>query len=361
MRSAWNRAAPLVCHINLDRGYRGGERQTELLIRELADKGWHQRLVHRRGAVLAERLAGTPGLQLRACGGLLSAARCLAGADLVHVHQGRAIYPAWLAGIVLGIPYLVTRRVPNPPSSGWLTRKAYRGAQRLVCISSAVAGDLGQALGLSSQAMPVIEDGFLAMRADAQASRLLRRQWGEPDFVVGHVGALDDKHKGQADLIAVARALSASHPQVHFVLVGAGRDEARFREQSQGLANLHLAGFVERVGDYMGAFDLFAFPSREEGMGSVLLDAMDRGLAVVATRVGGIPELVAHGETGLLVEPGQPQALGESIVALYQDPQRRERMGQAGRERSRLFTARVMADRYAELYRDMMEEAVHGD
>lgn len=361
MRNAWNRAAPLVCHVNLDRAYRGGERQTELLIRELADKGWHQRLVHRRGAALAERLAGTPGLQMRACGGLLSAARCLVGADLVHVHQGRAIYPAWLANLVLGIPYLVTRRVPNPPSRGWLTRKAYLGANRLVCISRSVAQDLGRALGLESHLIPVIEDGFQRMSADPEASRTLRQQWGEPAFVVGHVGALDDRQKGQSDLIAVARELSASHPAVHFVLVGSGRDEGLFREQIQGLSNIHMVGFVDRVGDYLGAFDLFAFPSREEGMGSVLLDVMDRGLAVVATRAGGIPELVADGETGLLVQPREPAALRDAILALYEDRERRERMGRAGRQRSLLFTARVMADRYVELYRDLMEEAVHGD
>lgn len=343
----------LVCHINLDRGFRGGERQTELLIREFAARGWRQRLVVRRGALLADRLADVPGLELRQCSGLITAARQIGKPNLVHVHQGRAMYPAYLCKLFSRVPYIITRRVPNRPGSGWLTRIAYSGARRLVAISAAVAEVMGDALSVPSQSMAIVADAYQPLGGDPEVARRLRGQWGG-DFVVGHVGALDHDHKGQGDLIRVARDLARSAPGIHFVLVGSGRDEARFKEMSRELENLHFAGFQDRVGDYLEAFDLFAFPSLKEGMGSVILDAMDHSLAVVASNVGGIPELVADGETGVLVPPGNPELLGQAILGLYHDPVRRRDMGRAGKARCARFTAALMADRYLVVYRDAL-------
>jgi len=344
---------PSICHINLERGFRGGERQTELLVRALSQKAWSQQLVgHCRGQLL-ERAADIPGLELRPCSGLLSAYRALGSPDLIHVHQGRAIHAAALCKLLRGVPYIVTRRVPNAPSSGLLTRRAYRQASKVVAISEAVARVMNDSLEIPLAELLVIADGFQSLPTDPERVAALRQQWGG-DFVVGHVGALDHSCKGQSDLISVARRLAQSHPGMRFVMVGSGHDEARFRRESEGLHNVRFAGFQRRVGDYLGAFDLFAFPSLKEGMGSSLLDAMDHGLAVVASNVGGIPELVKDRQTGLLVPPANAEALGEAILALYGNPELRRAMGLAGKQRSLLFTAEVMAERYVELYREVL-------
>ncbi len=343
----------LVCHINLDRGFRGGERQTELLIRELADHGWRQRLVARRGAILAQRLADVPGLEIKLCSGLLSAAMSIGRPDLVHVHQGRAVYPAYLRRILSGVPYLLTRRVPNPLGKGWLTRRAYRSAGKLVAISSAVAQSMSEDLSMAPEQMTLIPSAFDPLPTDPAMAEQLRRQWGG-EFIVGNVGALDHAHKGQGDLIEVARRLSGSHPGIHFVFVGSGRDEENYRAQARGLENVHFSGFQERVGDYLGAFDLFAFPSLKEGMGSVLLDAMDHALAVVASDAGGIPEVVEQDQTGLLVPASSPDQLGAAILKLYSDPGLRQAMGRAGKQRSDLFRASIMAQRYIDVYRGLV-------
>ena len=343
----------LVCHINLDRGFRGGERQTELLIRELATQGWRQRLVARRGAILAQRLADVPGLEIKLCSGLLSAASCIGKPNLVHVHQGRAVYPAYLRKIFSGVSYLVTRRVPNPLGKGWLTHRAYRAASKLVAISSAVAQSMGEDLSLSPEDMVLIPSAFEPLPTDSATAEHLRRQWGG-EFIVGNVGALDHAHKGQGDLIEVARQLSGSHPGIHFVFVGSGKDEENYRAQARGLKSVHFSGFQERVGDYLGAFDLFAFPSLKEGMGAVLLDAMDHALAVVASDAGGIPEVVEQARTGLLVPASSPDQLGAAILKLYADSDLRQAMGRAGKQRSDLFRASIMAQRYITLYRGLL-------
>jgi glycosyltransferase involved in cell wall biosynthesis len=151
--------------------------------------------------------------------------------------------------------------------------------------------------------------------------------------------------------------LARSHPDVHFVLVGAGEDEAMLRAHSDGLANVELTGFVEDVASHIAAFDVVALPSRHEGLGSVLLEAMDGGKAIVAARVGGIPELVVDADNGLLVAPGSVDELERAILVLCRDRARAAGMGERGRARAREHTAARMVDRYVELYRSVQQES----
>ncbi len=141
---------------------------------------------------------------------------------------------------------------------------------------------------------------------------------------------------------------------MRFVLVGGGPDEARLREASGRLPSLILEEQTDRVADYLGAFDVFFFPSRHEGLGSILLDALDFGLPVVATRVGGIPEVIEDGVNGMLVSVDDTGGMKDALEALATDRELRTRLGAAGREKARSFTREKMADRYAELYVSIM-------
>ena len=109
-----------IAHVNVARGYRGGERQTELLIRELEGTGLRQVLVARRGAPLARRLNDVRIEIRRVQGNPLGVAFATGGADLLHVHEGRSVYAAYLRWLVSRTPYVVTRRVNNPIRSSWL-------------------------------------------------------------------------------------------------------------------------------------------------------------------------------------------------------------------------------------------------
>ena len=169
-------------------------------------------------------------------------------------------------------------------------------------------------------------------------------------FIVGHVGALDNDQKGQIYIIAVARELEATHPDIHFMLVGGGDDEAMLKSAAAGLSNVTFTGFVDNVGDYLAAFDVFVLPSNREGIGSVLFDAMDRALPVVASRVGGVPDIVHDGENGILIDPGRPDQLRAGILALRADPSRRRKLGENGREVARNYTPSAMARKYLEIY-----------
>jgi glycosyltransferase involved in cell wall biosynthesis len=144
---------------------------------------------------------------------------------------------------------------------------------------------------------------------------------------------------------------------LQFVLVGGGDDEAMLKALANGLTNVTFTGFVDNVGDYLAAFDLFVLPSNREGIGSILLDAMDRGLPVVASRVGGVPDIVHDDDNGILIEAGQVDQLRAAVLALSADPERRRLLGERGRVFAKGFTADVMATKYIKIYEAALARA----
>jgi glycosyltransferase involved in cell wall biosynthesis len=115
-----------------------------------------------------------------------------------------------------------------------------------------------------------------------------------------------------------------------------------------------MPGFVKDLRSFFAALDLYVMPSRAEGLGSSALLAMAHGLAVVASRVGGLPEVVEEGTTGWLTEPGSPSALAEAIAAVVSDPERRRQAGLKGRERTERFTSDIMVHRTETFYQQLL-------
>jgi len=335
-----------IAHVNVARGFRGGERQTELLIRGLTGSGVEQLLVARRDAPLVSRLADA--VKIRpVSGSTLSVAGAIRGVDLVHVHEGRSVYGAYLRSLLSRTPYVITRRVNNPIRQHEFARRAYRRAACVAAVAPQVAEVVRaydphihvEVVHSSSSGLPVDEARVREIRA-----AFLNK------VIVGHVGALDNDQKGQTYIIAVARELEASHPDLQFLLVGGGDDEAMLKAAAAGLHNVTFTGFVDNVGDYLAAFDMFVLPSNREGIGSVLFDAMDRALPVIASRVGGVPDIVRDDENGILIDAGRVDQLRAAILALRTDPQRRRVLGERGREFAKGFTAGAMARKYLKIY-----------
>ena len=341
-----------IAHINLAPGYRGGERQTELLIRYLADNGWPQILVARDGDALAERCADIPGLDVNGVsGGLLSAARAFDDADLVHVHQGRAAKAAWLQSWLGGKPYIVTRRVQKGPRHNVINRSVYRRADRVIAVSAAIEKSLHTLdAGLTVQVIP---DASSALTADKGSAELIRKE-ADCELLVGHVGALVDSHKGQLQIIDIAKRFLSVNPSVKFILVGGGSDEAVLKEAAASLPNILFAGHVDNVGDYLNAMDVFLYPSRHEGLGSVLLDAMEFGLPIVATRVGGIPEVVQDGVNGYLFAPDDTGSMFRALQRLSEDSQLREAMALVNKREAEKYSPERMGKRYELIYQNVL-------
>ncbi len=339
-----------ICHVNLARGFRGGERQTEMLIRGLSDLGVTQRLVVRQGSPLIARLDSLPGLELHPVARpFLLRVRHARGVHLVHAHEAKAVHYAHLSRLVNGVPFLLTRRVPQAPGSGALTRLAYRRASAVIAISSAIESVIRR----YAPDTPLVRIPSMASHLPVDPARVreIRARFAGRQLVI-HVGALVSRHKGQDVLIDAARTLNGNGIAV--VLLGEGPDELALKIRAEGLDQVHFPGFVDNVGDWTAAADLFVFPSHEEGLGSSILDAMEQGKAIIASRTGGIPDLIEDGVNGLLVPPGDPDTLARAMRSLLGNPALRSRYGAAAQMRVREFQPEHVAQRVLSLYRDVL-------
>jgi glycosyltransferase involved in cell wall biosynthesis len=343
-----------VAHINLARGFRGGERQTQLLVEGLAGHGWRQKLVARRGEPLAERCQGIDGLELVTVpNNVISAASGLADVDFVHVHEGRAIQAAYLNQKLRGIPYIVTRRVQRGPRHDPLTRAMYRRAAVVAVLSDAIRESMA---ALDDRLiLEIVADCSSRLETNAENVRSLRKRFGE-GFIIGHIGELDDSHKGQLQIIATAKRLAGVTPGLTFVMVGSGKDEELLEREANELPNVIFSGQVDNVGDYLAAFDAFLYPSRHEGFGSILLDALVFGLPIIASTVGGIPELLDDGQNGFLCDLDDTEALSEAVLRLNRDRDLRERIGRTNMQKAAAYSENKMTERYIEIYERFVKD-----
>lgn len=343
-----------LCHITLAPSYRGGERQAEILLREMAVRGWPQRLVVRRGNPLAGRCRDVAGLEItEVAPNPFAAAIAARGAALVHAHEARCVYSGAIASFLFRVPYLFTRRVPNPQRRSILRDICYRRASSAIAVSEAAATPMREQY--PDVEVSVVPDAHAGLRADSATVASIRARF-DGKLIIGHVGALDDSHKGQMAIIEAARAAQSDHPDWQFLLCGSGKDKDRFLAAADGLANIEFTGFVDNVGDYYGSFDLFVFPSRREALGSAMLDAMHFGLPVVASNVDGIPEFLEDGVNGRLIEPGDGKQLFAGIEALVNDAEWAASVRAANIEKAMSLDAAAMADRYEDFYRQILRE-----
>jgi glycosyltransferase involved in cell wall biosynthesis len=346
-----------VVHVASGREWRGGQRQVWLLARELARLGVPQAVVTARGSELARRVraAGVPlrearwqaGLDPRALLALFAELRANGG--LLHAHDAHALTLAGVAARLAGAPLIVTRRVDFP-----LRRRGlWARADRIIAISEAVARVL-RADGLDPGRIVVIRSGVDLSEAASAVPARLRTRLGIPGdaLVAAHLGALVP-HKDQATLVRAAALLGPRAPGLHWVIAGEGelRGDLEALVERSGLRDrVHLVGHLEQPLGLLAEADLFVMSSREEGLGTSVLDAMARGIPVASTEAGGLPEIL-EGGAGLLVPVGDPSALADAVGRLVQEPALRAELAARGRERVRRFSAARMAEEVLTVYR----------
>jgi len=174
------------------------------------------------------------------------------------------------------------------------------------------------------------------------------------------VGRLE-RQKGFDVLLDAMPAVLAAHPAARLTIVGEGRERARLEQRIRRLGlegSVELAGWREDVGELLRGATLLVHPSRWEGFGLVLLEAMSAGTPVVATDVGAIPEVVQRDATGLIVPPSDPAAIAEAVTRLLSEPEVARAMGRRGRRRvTEVFAPASMAAETAAVYRDALERA----
>ena len=341
-----------ITHVNFAKGFRGGERQTLNLIEGLARLDVAQTLVCRTGSELKTRMAvlGLPTLE---AGHPLLGHWSPPPSHIIHVHEARGAYWAAIEHAFRKSPYIITRRIPNPISTGRLTGIVYKNAAHLVGVSVDVSTRLAQQTGCR---VDTILDSSTLHDADPGKVAAIRKKLGGRS-IIGHVGALHDHHKGQSVLIEAFHKLSAIYPDARLLLVGDGPDKARFEMLAKSDPRIFFAGFQSDVGSWIAAMDVFAFPSREEGLGSSVLDAMMLGVPVVASAAGGLPELIGANQHGLQIDSHDPDDWANALQRLLTDQALRFRLIDAARKFAQQHDIGAMTASYLKLYKNILNAA----
>lgn len=250
------------------------------------------------------------------------------------------------------------RQEIEPPKAG---RYALDRADLVLPVSRQIQRSL-EAGGVRPERLRTLYSGLdMARVKDQEDGRDARRRFGIPaeSPVLGTVANLFARKGYEVMFRALPMILKVS-PQTHYLIVGTGDAdyETRLRTMVEvlGLADrVHFAGFQDSVYPCLAAMDLYVHPALMEGFGIAVLEAMAMRKPVVATMTGGLPEIVQDGETGVLVPPGDSEALAKAVSALLQDPARCRQLGEAGRARvAAHFTVESMMDRLASGYEALL-------
>jgi glycosyltransferase involved in cell wall biosynthesis len=354
-------------HIDTARTWRGGQNQVLLTVNGLRSIGHRTALVAHPDGELRRRAA--EGMELVPIGSRtemdLTAAWKLsrvirqASPDVIHAHDAHGVAMAALALSMVAasskragtpIPALVAaRRVDFHLRSNSLSKWKQRQVDCFIAASDAIRRML-LADGVSETRAVTVHEGIdVDHVAAAPPVNVHEAFWLPHDApVVGNVAALVP-HKGHRHLIDAAHLVVRELPDVRFVILGEGElREALERQVRDYRLEKHvlLPGFRSDVLGCLKGFDLFAMSSTTEGLGTSLLDAMACAKAIVATKAGGIPEVVEDGVTGCLVPTRDHAALAQAIVRLLNDQTGRRRMGEAGlaRVRERFTVERMVAE-----------------
>lgn len=269
--------------------------------------------------------------------------------DVVHTHLSTSSVNGGLAARFARVPSVATVH-------GMSSKFSFLTVDRLIAVSEGVKHHLvGQ--GMSSDRIEVVYNG---VEVGEPADRLRSRaslDLGSEVLVIGTVARVTPL-KGIEDALRALPRIVQAHPDVLYLVVGDGGGLPACRALAESLevtTHVRFVGYQKDIAAYLGAMDLFVLPTHKEAMGVSLVEAMAQGLACVATRVGGIPEVVPE-SCGILVPVQSPEALADAVTELLSDRNRREGMGQVGRRRvEALFTTDAMQSGTAAVYRKLIE------
>jgi glycosyltransferase involved in cell wall biosynthesis len=359
-----------ILHIDTGRALRGGQRQLLRLVGGLRGRQHDQTIVTPEGSELEARaqsegyqVFALPAHDLGHANGILQLRQRLLAepADILHAHDGRGQTISWLASLGLPARRVASRRVTFLPGAPARHRFIYaRTCHAVIAVSEHIRSVLTDA-GVPAERIHVIPDGIeippgLPSRDERGRQRHLL-DLKDDDFAVGHLGAFTPE-KGQDLAMEAIRRVAEKMPSIRLLLAGDGPPAmmSRIRDQARPLGErVQFLGPLEELAGFFAALDLFIMPSRAEGLGSAALLAMARGKAVVASRVGGLPEIVEEGRTGWLVTPGSAAALAEAILIAASDRERLRAYGGAGRDRAGQFSSAIMVARTEEVYSHLLK------
>ena len=283
--------------------------------------------------------------------------------DILHTWLFHANIPGRVIGRLAGVPTILSSERTMEMeglSRRWLNRVTAPFANQILCVSQRVADYAVQEIGIPSNKILIIPNGIdLAPYQNLPEQSEARQRFGLPvaSQLVGTVSRARPVKNLELLLEAFAILTSSKESQpdgMHLAIVGDGPLLPNLLAQTRrlGISNqVFFLGEQEDIPTFLAGLDVFVLSSQFEGLPNAVLEAMAAGLPVAATAVGGVPELVVPGETGLLVPSNEPQALALALSHLLADEPQRKRLGQAGQERvAHYFSIKNTVGQTAQLY-----------
>jgi glycosyltransferase involved in cell wall biosynthesis len=292
------------------------------------------------------------------------------GYDVIHTHNTQAFLDGGLAALIARVP----ARIHTDHARPFPDRKRYMLAERLMAfgydkvvgVSEHTAGNLRRYEGITGDRLAVILNGIDGAWYRAERDRLdrraLRRAAGLDRFerVIG-LGVRLEEQKGIRHLLEALPAVIAEHPGLGVAVAGTGSLETELRSRARELGlgdRVRFLGAYPQLASFYPLLDAYALPSLWEGLPLGVLEAMSLSLPIVATAVGGVPDVIEDGRTGLLVPPADAAALAGALNRLLDDFPAAEAMGRAAREAfDRRFDVPAMTGAYLDLYRKALGES----
>ncbi len=288
---------------------------------------------------------------------------------MVHTHSWGTLVEGVLAAKWARVPIIIHGEhgtFHKDFKRKWVQKIFFVLTDQILSVSALLADQLSRDLGIKrTRILPILNGVDVQKFAPNAAKRKqYREQWGfgQNDVLIGTVGR-PMKVKNQQLMIRALKRLREQGYPVHFAIVGdtplrSLKDELVALAQSLGVADrVHFLGFQSDVPGYLNMFDIFVLPSLSEGCSNVIQEAMATGLPIVASRVGGNPELVQDGETGLLFESNSVEALAQALQTLLDDPQKAQALGNRALQRAReAFSLEKMVENYETLYYRLLKE-----
>ena len=361
-----------ILHLSGPKSWRGGEQQLAYLI-EALDQEEHieQMIFGRRNSAMEHycRNRNHPFVPFSSSIGWNPISAMRLGSlckefqpDLLHLHDSRVHSIAVLAAKMNQItaPMVLHRRVDFPLKTNSLTQLKYNHPQikRIICVSEAIAQMVREGVEYSHR-VQVIHSGVDLDRFPFPIPGKLRKSYRiSPDtMLIGNIAALTPQKDYPTFLRTVQRV--HSHLNAHFFIIGAGKLKKELQTMVHKLQLnevVSFTGFRSDIADILPELNLLLFPSQTEGLGTTILDAMAAGVPVVATEVGGIPEIITHDTDGLLAEVGDDETLAHYVLRLANEPDLYERLVEAAKLRVAYFSKEQMALRIQEVYEELLRE-----
>ena len=325
-----------ITHINFTKEI---ETDTVALIRELSNRGYIQQIITLDESKMIERLNNIKNIDIITTNKFhIFNLNCLRSSDIVHSHQKESFLLSYLAHLLYKIPYVITT------SSVLNSKLLYKKANYTITTSDKIKYNI---LNYNDNInIETIYGGYSNCLIDKTNSQKIQNRF-KYKFLIGNIASLDDE-KGQFYLIEAMKKLQISYPTIHLLIIGEGKNELKYKIQASKLDNITFESDCEK--DYIENLNIFILSADEEQNGSILFDAIESNVAIIATNRGVVPEIIEDKKSGLLIAPRNSNQIYSAIEKLYLDKNLRDKLTSNAYQNIQNYSPQEMTNRYERVY-----------